>query len=1614
MNTCSYYYEGNFIGDELQLADFLLSKQKYLSQFGDEVFQLTTRALSTKDKIEGEIARKGREANQRLKQYVAQHGIDYDSTGRVINLEAPAMGVNKFLSKYRHAEGAMKGHRILPEFIEKEYWDRKIKDWQNKNFTEEEKDLICEIEGGTSQEARDQYRAKMEDRANFNPTKETLENWAKTIQKKWTAQGKIGSSLHAVSELFFGKNGDHYNFEDLEGDPNLVETWYNDQFKTKKDQYGKITYGDYVNLDQFKAMIDMCTKLKKQLEDQYGSDLTFYPEFTIATDLTSPFQYQNENTGKTEECKEIIGIVDLLVVDSQGRTHIFDYKTSPKEYKDYSKAKERGFTYQLAVYDRILQHYGIYTGDGSTSIIPIKLDNFRYNADTDKFEFDNVSYEITRNSDTRVNVKPLSIKGDLKVARDLDEFLPPGTTLEVYADNLLEKVQTAIRKWCPTYQQQKNMDDTQIREMIEKAGGFKPNRDGELVFKFNYGFNEPIRISADTPHPEAEMFRRVKEEIESWTYKKQGMVEKFKEDFEHAVSEGTRFEFTHARVGLGRQNSDFLSDLITPYCNGDYAIVNNNKSNALLSLGMLLLQNKADGTITVLKLTGSTLDFQHEFIDGHTYLNGQWDADIVEDSKGDSLMLKSVNGNIEAMEAMLALQFLGSNYDYKIREIKVINPYRQTGLPMTNKELLYSYSNLMKHENVLGTDTDKFKEGKLRLLDDAERLKLDFEHILAKDDFGNNPQKFSETIMPELERLNALDWNTDVSRDRLYAELNDLRTQLENLYPTQLKQVSRSLSDLLRPENTLYNQIMATMMELKGINTRQQIKDANNWLENVKVWKYGWEGLQLENPGNFKSATLNQLTKSVLNVYQKVKDRVNRENATIRRLVDNLKKQHNFGWFKSNITGNQTDMYLKMTKVDADGDFVFVNPDTLTGADKAFLEYALDTINKNRWPSYSDETLNMWKQSGDPRYYRVPLMRASDASKMSTSDMMGNLKKRISEWSPKNAKRELEEKLMGLFDDESAASLDSQEKIYEMNNIFDNGESEFRERMLTRGAEYFEHNIETILLAHSYAYELRNQMTQEMPIIKASALCLSMQGAGANLQDGNVNHLLNYIEDYVKGVVKHQQVADPKLRPVMAMTGKVQKAASFLALAFSPLQFTYQTLEGIWKACSLIIRKPDGTNAFTAKHMWDSAKFIYKDLAHYSDNPTKSQLLNETYGINDMDANQFTQRINSDHGIWTHFTDFAFRFASRADYYNRGTIFGAQMRADGTWDAHEIVDGRLVYKFDKDKRYAALKTAPKGSTEYNEALGRYLAALEQFKSEGVTNPDGSELKVGDDLPRAYTNQEAQSMKSIADNMYGYYNHETKSMFNTTYMGGLAMQMKTYWSAKKNQYLAPGGVKLQGHWEDYKEDGQQLYYQTDERGEIDLSKPFVHEGETNCSNVKVQKWRGQWQEGIFLTYSKLLGSIGSGKFKETWKDLWYNPDVNLRTAYRSNIKHLCIDLCFMFIIANLFAAAFDPWEEEERKKFNQDPTDMGKAASYTSVKFLADTCTRSFMDFNFVTSIFQPTIEWQPFAFSSISRQAQNAAKFVTTDQSFATTIANSASVFKQVKPIIKCVTYNED
>ncbi len=57
----------------------------------------------------------------------------------------------------------------------------------------------------------------------------------------------------------------------------------------------------------------------------------------------------------------------------------------------------------------------------------------------------------------------------------------------------------------------------------------------------------------------------------------------------------------------------------------------------------------------------------------------------------------------------------------------------------------------------------------------------------------------------------------------------------------------------------------------------------------------------------------------------------------------------------------------------------------------------------------------------------------------------------------------------------------------------------------------------------------------------------------------------------------------------------------------------------------------------------------------------------------------------------------------------------------------------------------------------------------------------------------------ESYKSLSDDIYGYYAHEKKSMIHATTLGALWMQMRTFWSGKKNQYLGRRGVRLQGRY-----------------------------------------------------------------------------------------------------------------------------------------------------------------------------------------------------------------------
>jgi hypothetical protein len=75
--------------------------------------------------------------------------------------------------------------------------------------------------------------------------------------------------------------------------------------------------------------------------------------------------------------------------------------------------------------------------------------------------------------------------------------------------------------------------------------------------------------------------------------------------------------------------------------------------------------------------------------------------------------------------------------------------------------------------------------------------------------------------------------------------------------------------------------------------------------------------------------------------------------------------------------------------------------------------------------------------------------------------------------------------------------------------------------------------------------------------------------------------------------------------------------------------------------------------------MKDSFLWILSDAVEFGDRITLGEALNNVYGLNDRDINVYTNRINSDTAGIFNFWSLGFRFASRPDYYNRMTIFGA-------------------------------------------------------------------------------------------------------------------------------------------------------------------------------------------------------------------------------------------------------------------------------------------------------------------------------------------------------------------
>lgn len=1551
---CLYIYKGHKF-TELELNDFLTANgEKLYSKYGDIVFDKEAQ-MATHAQVD-QVAREAAEYQSKYKE--AKEKRKYIDGEEVLEFKFPYIGVTGFLKGLTNAEDKL----LTPEFREVSYWSKRIKAWQDENegFNKDERDLFGNFSVITENITTKQLQKFLEewDKGNDISGDSQILQLIKQMKEKWEAQGKMGTAIHDVLKTLFSpyRSGSRQGTLRIDNDEASLEFYFSP---------GKNRYDEKLLTQQhIKDIIKYAKNLKSELETKLKGPLLFFPEFQIASKLAQEIPEKGDT---------VLGIIDLLVVDIEGNAHIIDYKASPKD--SFDTAKQRTFWYQLGFYNRLLMANSINTSNDENQVMiaPIKMVNFR--RENGVFVMDGVKQRDDQ------CLEDITINATLhEVAANLDEFLPEKAPEKFSAQNLVSSVNTFTTHAFPGVSTSTEWDGDSLQTLIDNNGGIQENtKNGKFEITI---FNETY--SAKTKEEVYEKIEKYYTEV--LPKKRRDMVKHVHLSLKKGISGETKNIQLPKILNVNSTdgaNAEWFNNTIGKYCNNSYELIDN---PAVLEYGVILLKNKKTKQIDVLKITTDNLDTEHFFSANNkknknrSLLIGNFRNDRQELRNSDSLALKATTGNIHLMETMAVLNCIPELMQpgVTIGNVQVANPHLLQGTSVgTNKELEYNFNEIVKG----------IQEKGVEFINNIPNIKFASKVILAANRLQdilalveNNPNHPQYNYFHQFHSLRTeLDSAISNNDERIILEqLNALKKDLERKKSTEISLSLEQYQSEYKLEKDLYDKVMLAIAEIKGISFRQQTKDNKNYLESMEIHRNGVQSLMLDNPGNLNNDTLNVLTKLVSEAYQNVREDMQREMETVRSLVDNLKKDKGFNKLKAMTIGNAASLYTNMIKHE-NGDILFKNPwnstEQLSEAEREFLKYTLTKINENRFQDRTDEDIEDMRASGNLAYYRIPLAVGDTASAAVVSGGLRKaLKSKLKRLNPKVWYEEVQKKLQGVFTDiNSTSDID---KVFEMNNMFDGGEIPKRrlEKIEKKGFDYFEHNLETLLLKHCFAYSTQKNINTVMPVAKASMIHLITQGHLTNKQYKNAT---NYVTDYIRNKVKNESLIQGEGQIKAAgVFGQLKYAASILTLGFSPIQYGYQMLQGFWTDIKIIIQNLGMEDSpFTWENFLFAGKQLFKDFFKLGNKPTKCSLINEYFGFNDMDMNVYADKIKSDqYGIFN-ISNIAFHGASRPDFYNRMLLFVAQMKQDGAWEAYSEKDGKLVYDWKEDKRFSAFAKGDTTDPLYKQQQGLYNVIAEQLIKEHTKNKNGSLFKYGDPLPKAYSNKQIEDFKSFSDNIYGYYAHEKKAMVHAMTWGTLWMQMRTFWSGKKNIYLGGPGIKLKGKYVHYheidKQTGEKIpWFMKEENGRMVPTK--------ENTGIPFMKWEGEWQEGVFLTMAQLVNTSVEEGFKVAWDQLWDDP------IQRQNMIQLAYDVTMFAMVGPLITGVLQDWDDELKKDANDIDEAAVAAAAHVAMKIVSS----SFGDFNFIESIGGPLTNWTPFSFSYLGRQASELFDVCMGEKSF--------------------------
>ena len=1650
--ACVYKYKSIVFNSELELDDFILSNSKDLvDQIGDLAYQ----ALSSSQQARLKSIQAVQELNKTLKNDLKNKNRDPFNYmyGDYVDVDKKYIAITKFLSGLKNIDGKL----LFPEMIKENFFAERTKDWLIGRFTDRELENLKDI----LELSRDSNGKLLPPQ---HIDQNTIQDIKDALESMWDAEAKIGSAIHKCCQTFFStfdkKDINHYVADDPYRTKGSILS-PNDMV-SEFDRWGRFGDGlhisDFLTHDQKLQIVEYCRKLQDSIESKWGSSSKNGPSFLYFPELTVSAQARNP---ETNESSPLIGVIDLLVVDPNGGCHIVDYKISPADYynqttKDtkivdpdqYSSAKVLGFEYQLSTYARMLRTISGNFRRTSIAVAPIQLLNLNWDKDKKKWAFDSIELEKPTLETLLDKIDEVNRKN--AVESNLDQIFEDADLKDVENSKIVSNVDAIMKKFLNGFSEEQGFSKTiklySEQDVAEIIGPQIQKTADDKSYMVTV--NENIFMNKS----KAGLIK----DIQKYFNQQVTTVETYVERFIQQLK-GDKNIFTSSIVENQGGSTEWYKDVVEKYA-GTYERVED-VPESFKALGIVVMRNLASGNYEILTFTPRRLKKVYK-LGNNKKLTGAF-MDDIEDESRENYVLESKWGNIEILKTLAAiLQTPNIFHGGKINAIQVVNPFLNSGLTATNDQILYTYKKLAEFSPIpqfIGKDYISSNDIKFTTL--AERAIDTIETGFLKP---HSTELFSiiNKCLPEKEERYAMTIDRQKEVMKLLLKTMESGEGAQNV----LRQINKyvdinALQVNADPGNVQnwYQAVLAGYTEAMGYHFTQQTEEYSNYVDSFNPEK-GHSGLLLDNPGTTANRNVNLVSEFAENMYNRVATRLKNPTAKLQNLIRNLKAERGRSWLGDKFSTNPLSIYEGMTHRmlminNKTGvvwnDWVFENPKNLHGAQKELAEYALLMFNYNRFnrgeslEEFKDKmNKELNKKKVDIKWLRVPLGYIGSQGVLESNGLMQGLRDYIKSWKLSEVKERFKDEFGHLYDEEGRENV---KEIFRMRLIFDKGEdSEGRQEMLRDEktgkdrTSYYDHDIERLLLKHLYSYILKDEFDEASYLMKAAIIDQHISEATQNDKRENS---IEYITKLVKRMTGKRLMSE-KESIVDMYVKKFMKGASVMALGFSPKQM-YQALEGIYKTIGILIRKPDGTYGFTFSEMLAAFADVWKEIGHFGSRRSKLERINELFRLNDMDMNVYAEHLQDRHNIWHDTSTFLFRFASRPDFYNRLTIIEAYMRHDGVWDAYEVDEhNELQYYFDRDPRFNLLNTNSVNASEYNQQLGLYWSLAKQFEKEGAYNSDGTKFVGGqtngkwNPLPQAYTNKEMNSFKSLTDQMYGYYSQEKKALIQSSLIGAMFFQMYTYFSGKKNQWLAPGSVKNQGRflqYEDYviKEETsptgeksmtrvkEKFYYQTDENGNPRFDLPPVPESQVkNGIKIPYYQWRGTFTQGVLTTLSRMLGDVLREDISEKGllktiqgvkNDYWDNPDENLRTAYRQNIRQFEYEMFVFLVIGGIIGSQIHRFINNYTGDHKDDHSVI-QGFKNTAMMLFDNIFKASTLDFNVFDSLGGRGISWTPFSIDMWKRTVQNWSKVITGDRTVTdATLRTFAATKHFVVPLMETI-----